>query len=153
MMLKRLRIQLSFLYLLAAAGLVLLIGGGSYLLLRYYLQATTDLALEYKMAQQFHSYGLVLPGELQRAERTWLENNARLARGGTGLATLFPTPKSSHANEEEGEEGEDGEYRPSVRAAGRRVRNRRGGLRWRFSCHIRFLPGCQWKYHFRFSGI
>ena len=114
MMLKRLRIQLSFLYLLAAAGLVLLIGGGSYLLLRYYLQATTDLALEYKMAQQFHGYGLVLPGELQRAERTWLENNARLARGGSGLATLFPAPKSSHADEEEGEEGEAGEYSPPV---------------------------------------
>jgi len=105
-MLRRLRFQLSFLYLLAAVGLVLLVGGGSYLLLRYYLQETTDLALEYKMAQQFHKYGLALPEELQRAERAWLENNARLARGASPLTTVLPLPTLGLAMEEEGEEGE-----------------------------------------------
>jgi signal transduction histidine kinase len=109
MMLKRLRFQLSFLYLMAAVGLVLLIGGGSYLLLRYYLQASTDLALEYKMAQQFHKYGLALPEELQRAERTWLENNAHLTHGGSVLATLLPSPTPRLAAEEEGEDGESSE--------------------------------------------
>jgi signal transduction histidine kinase len=106
-MLKRLRFQLSFLYLLAAIGLVLLIGGGSYLLLRYYLQQTTDLALEYKMAQEFHSHGLSLPVELQRAERTWLENNAHLSRG---TANLVPAPVSSTPRVIVGEEDEEGEY-------------------------------------------
>jgi signal transduction histidine kinase len=108
-MLRRLRFQLSLLYLLAAAGLVLLIGGGSYLLLRYYLQETTDLALEYKMAQQFHKYGLALPEELQRAERTWLENNAHLTHGGSVLATLLPSPTPRMLAEEEGEYGESSE--------------------------------------------
>ena len=108
-MLRRLRFQLSFLYLLAAVGLVLLIGGGSYLLLRYYLQGTTDLALEYKMAQQFHRYGLALPEELQRAEKVWLENNARLTRSNPVIATLLLSPTPRVAAEEEGEDGESGE--------------------------------------------
>jgi len=105
-MLRRLRFQLSFLYLLAAVGLVLLVGGGSYLLMRYYLQETTDLALEYKMAQQYQKYGLALPEELQRAERTWLENNARLTRGASALITALPSPTRGHAEEEEGETSE-----------------------------------------------
>jgi signal transduction histidine kinase len=117
-MLRRLRLQLSFLYLLAAVGLVLLVGGGSYLLLRYHLQETTDLALEYKMAQQFHKYGLALPEELQRAERTWLENNGRLTRGASTLITALPSPTLRLAAEEEGEGGEPGEYaeQPSLEA-------------------------------------
>ena len=105
-MLKRLRFQLSFLYLLAAIGLVLLIGGGSYLLLRYYLQQTTDLALEYKMAQEFHKYGLALPVELQQAQRSWLDNNEHFTRGATALTTVLPLPTRSLNGEEEGEEEE-----------------------------------------------
>jgi len=111
-MLRRLRFQLSSLYLLAAIGLVLLIGGGSYLLLRYYLQETTDLALEYKMALQFHKYGLALPEELHRAERTWLENNARLARGASALPTALPSPTPGFPQEEEGDEGEYSQQTP-----------------------------------------
>jgi len=105
-MLRRLRFQLSLLYLLAAFSLVLLVGGGSYLLLRYYLQQTTDLALEYKMAQQFHNYGLALPKELRQAEISWMENNAHLTRGASGLITALPSPTRSLNGEEEDEEGE-----------------------------------------------
>ncbi len=71
-MLKRLRWQLTALYFLAALGLVILIGGGSYALLSYYFRSTTDLALEYKMATLFRSYGAPLPTELAQAEHTWL---------------------------------------------------------------------------------
>ena len=80
MMLRRLRFQLSFLYLLAAVGLVLLVGGGSYLLMRYYLQETTDLALEYKMAQQYQSMGwLCLRNCNGRKEPGWRIMHASLA--------------------------------------------------------------------------
>ena len=49
-MLRRLRWQFSLLYVLAAVMLIALIGGGSYSLLRYYFETSTDLALQYKVA-------------------------------------------------------------------------------------------------------
>jgi signal transduction histidine kinase len=76
-MLRRLRIQLTFLYLLAALGLVALLGGGSYSLLRLYMQNATDQALQVKMAIQFRQYGLSLPAELASAERDWLGSQNR----------------------------------------------------------------------------
>jgi hypothetical protein len=57
-MLKRLRWQLTLLYMLAALGLLLLVGAGSYTLLRYYFIYETDQALDYKMAQLFEAYSL-----------------------------------------------------------------------------------------------
>jgi signal transduction histidine kinase len=79
-MLKRLRYELTGIYLLAAVGLVTLIGAGSYTLLRLYFQGTTDLAMQYKMAIQFRSYNIPLPPELANAEHTWLANNAHLSQ-------------------------------------------------------------------------
>jgi signal transduction histidine kinase len=84
-MLKRLRWQLTLLYLLAAMSLVALVGGGAYWLIRHYFQTTTDLALQYKMAGEFRHYGITLPSELAKAEQTWLEN---YASSPTGLSTL-----------------------------------------------------------------
>jgi signal transduction histidine kinase len=77
MMLKRLRFQLTILYLLASMSLVALTGAGTYLLLQRYLQVAADQALEYKMALQFEQYGLSLPPELAQAEQNWLKQNPR----------------------------------------------------------------------------
>jgi signal transduction histidine kinase len=73
-MLRRLRWQLSTFYFLAALGLVALLGAGSYAILVSYLQNSTDLALQYKMAAQFRQYGLEVPAELAQAEQAFLEN-------------------------------------------------------------------------------
>jgi signal transduction histidine kinase len=73
-MLKGLRIQLLLLSLVAALGLVVLLGGGSYYFLKLYMQRSTDLALRAKMALQFRQYGLALPPELAKAEQDWLGN-------------------------------------------------------------------------------
>ena len=80
-MLKRLRWQLTLLYLLAAMSLVTLVGGGAYWLILHYFQITTDLALQYKMAGEFRRYGIALPTELTAAEQVWLENYARQSTG------------------------------------------------------------------------
>ena len=88
-MLKRLRWQLTALYFLAALCLVILIGWGSYALLSYYFQRTTDLALQYKMATLFRSYGAVLPAELAQAEQTWLAEYGR----------PLPTPLSGRSGQ------------------------------------------------------
>jgi signal transduction histidine kinase len=91
-MLKRLRWQLSLLYLLAALGLVLLVGGGAYSLISRYFENTTDLALRYKMATQFNQYGVELPAELAKAEQSWLGNYALVQ---APIASRTPTPAAS----------------------------------------------------------
>ena len=73
-MLNRLRWQLTALYILGALGMIVLVGAGSYILLQYYFQRTTDLALEYKMAAEFRSYGLPLPFALAASEQAWLDS-------------------------------------------------------------------------------
>jgi signal transduction histidine kinase len=70
-MLKKLRWRLSALYLLAAAALVALIGGGAYGLLSYYFKSSTDLALQYKVALEFSRAGQSIPDDLQAVDRNW----------------------------------------------------------------------------------
>ncbi|MBT3189779.1 MAG: HAMP domain-containing histidine kinase [Anaerolineae bacterium] len=77
-MLKPLRWRLTFLYLLAAIGLVGLVGIGTYFLINSYFQQSTDLALQYKMAAEFRLLGLSMPKELVKAEELWLQNNSRI---------------------------------------------------------------------------
>jgi hypothetical protein len=73
--LKKLRWQLTILYLSAALGLVFAIGVGSYSLLQHYYQNGTDLALQYKMANQFVQYHMALPQDLVAAQQAWLASN------------------------------------------------------------------------------
>lgn len=75
-MLKRLRIQLTILYILAALGLVALISTAANLLLGYYFQRQTDLALSYKMALAFRQYNLTPSPELLQAEQDYLRNES-----------------------------------------------------------------------------
>ena len=97
-MLKRLRVQLTLFYFIAALSLVVLLGGGSYFLLRHYLYSATDQAMQVKMALEFQHYGLSLPPELAQAEQNWLENR--------GQPSQLPTRSvnSSEHDEEEAEE-------------------------------------------------
>jgi len=100
-MLKRLRLQLAFLYILAAIGLVALFGLGSYVLLQLYFQRETDLALQYKMALQFRQYGLTPPAELLRVEQNWQASNSRPASS--------PTPSKPTLSPVQSDLGEDSE--------------------------------------------
>jgi signal transduction histidine kinase len=103
MVLKRLRFQLTVLYLLVSMSLVALTGAGAYLLLQRYLQVAADQALEYKMAVQFEQYGLALPPELAQAEQNWLKQNSHDSTDPTSppaailkpaLPTLIPSSTS-----------------------------------------------------------
>ncbi len=76
-MFKGLRWRLTLLYLFAALALIALIAFGVYTLLDRYLQSTTDLALQYKMAQQLRSIGAALSPELARADATWNADHHR----------------------------------------------------------------------------
>jgi len=86
-MLRRLRWQFSLLYVLAAAMLIALIGGGSYSLLLYYFESSTDLALQYKVALEFVRSGQSIPPDLQAADQAWQVSRR--------LPTPTPTKKSS----------------------------------------------------------
>jgi signal transduction histidine kinase len=97
-MLKRLRIQLTLFYFIAALSLVLLLGGGSYLLLRHYLYSATDLAVQVKMALVLQQYGFSLPPELAQAEQNWLQNRGQ---------ALQPPTRSATSSEKEEEEAEE----------------------------------------------
>jgi len=107
-MLKRLRWQLTLIYLMAAVGLVSLLGGGSYLLLRLYSMRTTDLAMQYKIAVEFRKFSVPLPPELVKAEQIWLDNTARMSPGSIAVATA-PNIAASNSEDEHGE-GESSQH-------------------------------------------
>jgi signal transduction histidine kinase len=88
---------------MAALALVVLVGGGTYRLLAFYFQSTTDLALQYRVARELQSLGAPLPPELQDARRKWQASRSR-------LAGLVATPTARHSSDDEGEgEGEHAE--------------------------------------------
>ena len=80
-MFNRLRLQLSLLYTIAAFALIVLVGGGSYLIVARYFAQITDLALQHKMAHEFVLLGAPLPAELAAADRDWSLLRAEVASG------------------------------------------------------------------------
>ena len=99
-MLRNLRWQLSLLYVLAAAALILLIGSGAYGLLSYYFLSSTDLALQYKVALEFIKLGQKVPGDLQAADAEWQVSRK--------IPTPTP-PTSSHEQEDHEDSSHDQE--------------------------------------------
>lgn len=94
-MLRRLRLQLTGLYVLVALGLVAMLGLGAYSLLGYYFQRETDLALNVKMAQTFRQFNTQPPAAILEAEHLWdLETLAGKLLPGAA----HPTVESSGAN-------------------------------------------------------
>ena len=91
-MFRSLHLRLTLLYSISVFILILLIGGCTYALLRYYFQINTDLALQYRMAKEFTAQGIPLPFELATAERNWVRNQDRL------LPNLFIPPGWHNAN-------------------------------------------------------
>lgn len=81
-MFRGLRLRLTLLYTLAALALVALVGGGAYLVVARYFRGVTDLALQHKMAHEFHALAAPIPPELAPADRDW-----SIVRGELGLLT------------------------------------------------------------------
>ncbi|OAN42879.1 histidine kinase [Chloroflexus islandicus] len=70
-MLKPLRWQFTLLYALTAAAIIALVGSGAYVLVARYFERITDLALQHKMAHEFHSLNAPLPPSLAFADADW----------------------------------------------------------------------------------
>ncbi|PDW02007.1 sensor histidine kinase [Candidatus Viridilinea mediisalina] len=93
-MFRGLRWQFTLIYTLAALAVVVLVGAGSYLIVARYFAGVTDLALQHKMAHEFHALAAPLPPSLLHADRDW-----SLVRQDAGL--LPPTrsePSTAHRN-------------------------------------------------------
>jgi len=96
-MLRKLRWQLSLLYVLSAGMLILLIGLSVYGLLNYYFRSSTDLALQYKVAQELTRLGLAIPQDLKAVDQTWKTRQNQ------------PKPTPIPARREEDEESSEAE--------------------------------------------
>lgn len=70
-MLRPLRWQFTLLYALTAATIIALVGSGAYVLVARYFERITDLALQHKMAHEFHSLNAPLPSTLVFADTDW----------------------------------------------------------------------------------
>jgi signal transduction histidine kinase len=99
-MFSGLRLRLTLLYLLAALALVALVGGAAYLLVGSYFQATTDLALRYRMAQELRLLGAPLPDELAEAESAWFANSPRPPTSHAPAGQPLETDDRSGANDD-----------------------------------------------------
>jgi signal transduction histidine kinase len=115
-MLRTLRLKLTLLYFVFALGLVILLGAGSYAMLSYYFQQSTDLALQYKMATEFRLLGLSLPQSLAQSEQVWLANNPSSASTPIVILpstqTIYQQPSSDNGESPEDENEIDGELSP-----------------------------------------
>ncbi|MEW5873228.1 MAG: HAMP domain-containing sensor histidine kinase [Chloroflexota bacterium] len=111
-MLRRLRIQLTILYTLAAIGLVALVSFSAYQLLGYYFQRETDLALNYKMSTLFKQYALELPPELKDAEQSWQATKSLQLPELPGLrSTATPArPSRTYPGVDDDGDGDGDEY-------------------------------------------
>ncbi|MGD2059162.1 MAG: hypothetical protein PVI04_10575, partial [Anaerolineales bacterium] len=70
-MLRGLRLRLTFLYFGVAVAFTVLMLLGTHRLVAIYFQNSTDLALRYRMAQEFSLLDLPLPSELDQAVASW----------------------------------------------------------------------------------
>jgi signal transduction histidine kinase len=101
-MFSSLRLRLTLLYMFAALGLIVLIGGGAYWLVGSYFRTTTDLALQHRMAHEFMRLGARPPPELIAADRAWYANRGQLLPN-----QPVPAAISAEANDDHN----DGEHR------------------------------------------
>jgi signal transduction histidine kinase len=94
-MFNSLRLRLTLLFLVAAIGLLVLLGAGMYWLVARYFLATTDTALQYKMAFEFRQLGASLPSDLAAAANALAGQGETLPRGAADsseLAAIYVLP-------------------------------------------------------------
>jgi signal transduction histidine kinase len=104
--LSGLRLRLTALYFLVGLAFLVLVGAGSYGLLRGYYRQTTDLALQHRLVEELHAIGAGIPANLASADAAWYS-----ARGRATPAWPPTTPATSGEAGEHGEDGDGGDGR------------------------------------------
>ncbi|MEO8083038.1 MAG: HAMP domain-containing sensor histidine kinase [Ardenticatenales bacterium] len=95
-MLSALRVRLTLLYLGIGLAFLLLVGAGSYGLLRGYYRTSTDLALQHRLVGELHRLGVAAPSALTAADAEWYATRGRSA----------PTPSNAAPHESEDRDAE-----------------------------------------------
>ncbi|MGD8552265.1 MAG: ATP-binding protein [Anaerolineales bacterium] len=106
-MFKGLRLRLTFLYLVIAAAFAGLMMFGTRQLVARFFQNTTDLALRYRMAQQFVLLDLPLTPELEEAALVWSERRAAPTQ--TSTSDLNPLVGDKEKPNQESHEEDEGD--------------------------------------------
>ncbi len=96
-MLRALRLRLTLLYLAIGLTFLLLVGAGSYSLLRGYYASSTDLALQHRLVGELRLLGMSVPPDLAAADRAWYASRGRSS----------PLPAPTGAARPVGSESED----------------------------------------------
>jgi signal transduction histidine kinase len=76
---KGLRFRLTATYVVAALSLVLLMGLGTYGLLRFYFQSDNDAVIRYRVAIEYESLGVEIPADLAAAKDRWESRHGEVA--------------------------------------------------------------------------
>lgn len=122
-MLRRLRIQLTLIYMLAGILLEAIMGAGLYWRLSSYYQTSTDLALKYRLAQELRQLQAPVTPALEEAEQEWVNslNTSIFYRGqftpeatSTATPTIQPTLLDNETETESNEGGGGSSIPPSV---------------------------------------
>lgn len=98
-MFSRLRSRLTLLYFLAAVALISLLTLATYQVVRLEFQASNDLVLRYRLAQQLQWQGFPLPEDLEDVGVRWQQRGGVIVEG--GAAVSVPHEESGEENEGE----------------------------------------------------
>jgi signal transduction histidine kinase len=96
---SHLRRRLTLLYILAALALISLLMLVTYQVVRLEFQASNDLALRYRLAQQLQWQGFPLPEDLAEIGVEWQQRGGVMVEGGAAVSA--PHEESEEENEEE----------------------------------------------------
>ncbi|MBK7781323.1 MAG: histidine kinase [Ardenticatenia bacterium] len=109
-MLSALRLRLTLLYLAIGLAFLLLVGAGSYGLLRGYYASSTDLALQHRLVGELRLLGMSVPPDLAAADRAWYASRGRSAPLPTPTGAARPAGSETEDRDDDGESesGEDG---------------------------------------------
>ena len=99
-MFSHLRPRLTFLYIIAALALISLLAFATYQVVKREFQASNDLALRYRLAQQLQWQGFPLPADLANVGAEWQQRGGVMVEGGAAVS-------APHEESEEENEGED----------------------------------------------
>lgn len=116
-MLSALRLRLTLLYLAIGLTFLLLVGAGSYGLLRGYYESSTDLALQHRLVGELRLLGQSAPPDLVAADRAWYASRGREAPLPTPAGAARPA--GSETEDRGGGESESGEDGSGEASAGR----------------------------------
>jgi hypothetical protein len=106
---SHLRRRLTLLYILAALALISLLAFATYQVVKVEFQASNDLALRYRLAQQLQWQGFPLPPDLAEVGVAWAQRGGVMVEGGAAISVPHEESEEENESEDEALEGSPGD--------------------------------------------